>query len=114
MHVSGGVPLSLSATGRGESSLYFLWTERRVDVQGAESASPANAPDLTEEIAVVVPDSAPSQLIGQSADRQPIRNTPASGKFFQNKRRGFYVIGICLISTRDKKKSMAKNSISKA
>lgn len=30
----------------------------------AESASPANAPDLTEEIAVVRLDSAPSNLIG--------------------------------------------------
>lgn len=70
-HVSGGLLLSLGATGRGEASLYFLCTERSRGRPRTESASPANAPDLTEEITVVGLDSTPSKLIGQSADRQP-------------------------------------------
>lgn len=100
--VSGGLLLSWSATGRAEASLYFLWTDRRRDMSRDESVSPANAQDLTAEIAVVVLDSAPSTLIGHRAERQPLR-TSTSGCFFQNKRWEFDVMSICLVFTRDKK-----------
>lgn len=72
----------------------------------AESASPANAQDLTAEIAVVALDSAPSTLIGHRAERQPLR-TSASGCFFQNKQWEFDVISICFHKREREKKIFA-------